>query len=209
MPARNPTVAGVILAAGSASRFGGAKLTAEVGGVPIVRRVVDAAHVAGLSPLIVVVGPPDAGEAESVLAAVADTQATVVVNQRAADGRGTSIAAGVSACAECADAVVILLADQPLVSAALVRQLVAAWRAGSGRIVRPVCGDVVGHPVLFDKSFIPALLTLDGTTGGNSVIRRHDGALHQIELADPTLLFDVDTPGDLERVREAWRRSGN
>ncbi|HEX8666483.1 MAG TPA: molybdopterin-binding/glycosyltransferase family 2 protein, partial [Beijerinckiaceae bacterium] len=133
--ARAPSVAAVVLAAGRSRRMGGPnKLLATIGGVPLVRRAVEAAKGSRASPVIVVTGH----QAEAVGAALAGLDATVVHNPDYAEGLSTSLTVGIAALPPAAEAAVVCLADMPGVTAAVIDRLIAAYRPEEGtRIVVP------------------------------------------------------------------------
>ncbi len=113
-----------MLAAGSSSRLGGNKLLIELDGEPIVRRAARRALEAGLSPVVVVLG----FEAERVGAAVVGLPVETVMNRRHAEGMHASVQAGIDHLAEVCDAAIVILADMPLVSAAMLHDLVTRFR---------------------------------------------------------------------------------
>ena len=186
-------VAALVLAAGSASRFGDTKQLARLEGRPLVAHVVARARAAGLAPVVVVVGH----EADAVAAAVEDG-AEVVVNPDHEQGQSTSLRAGVEALESGdADAMVVLLADEPRVSPAAVRAVVAALASGA-EVARAVYEDRPGHPVGFARSVWPDLLAAKGDRGARRVLGGLDVVPVRVAGAAPT---DVDTPRDLEELR--------
>jgi molybdenum cofactor cytidylyltransferase len=183
------SVAVVVLAAGRATRFGATKQLVEVDGRPLVRHAVDTARAAGLDPVLVVVGH----DADAVRRAL-PAGVTVVDNPAHADGQATSLRAGVAAAtATRAGALVVLLADQPGISTAAVRTVVAA-HAGGALVARARYDDRPGHPVLFDRSVWPALAEVSGDVGARDLLRRL--SVTDVPVAGPCPA-DVDRPEDL------------
>lgn len=188
---REPQVAAVVLAAGRASRYGATKQLAELDGRPLVLHAVDVARDAGLAPVVVVVGH-DAAAVRAVLPDGVD----VVDNPDFAHGQASSLRAGVAAVtASGADALVVLLADQPGITADAVRAVVAAHAAGAP-VARAAYDDRPGHPVLFDRSVWPALAHLTGDVGARDLLR--DLAVTDVPVAG-RCPADVDRPEDLPR----------
>lgn len=190
-------VAGVLLAAGTSSRFGEAnKLLAALDGEPVVRHaartLLDPA--AGLDRVVAVVGH----EADRVRAALPDGLA-VVENPNYERGQATSVQAGVEAVRE-ADAAVFALGDLPRVRPETVGLLVRAFRAGLGDPLAAACEGRRGNPVLFGARHFDALADVAGDTGGRRILLESDDAA-LVETGDPGVLRDVDTPEDLERLR--------
>ena len=189
------TVAGVLLAAGESTRFGASnKLLEPVDGIPIVRRAAETLVAADVSPVVVVLG----ADARDVRAAIAALPVHVVENPDYDHGQATSVATGVTAVADRADAFVIALGDMPWVSPQSVNALVAAYRAGEGEALAASYQGTRGNPVLFDRQYTDALLAIDGDVGGRDIIRE-EGRL--IETGDPGVRQDVDTPEDLDTTQ--------
>ena len=189
MSASPASVAAVVLAAGRATRFGATKQLVEVDGRPLVRHAVDTARAAGLDPVLVVVGH-DADAVRRVLPG----RVTVVDNPAHADGQATSLRTGVAAAtATRAGALVVLLADQPGISTAAVRSVVAAHASGA-LVARARYDDRPGHPVLFDRTVWPALAEVSGDVGARDLLRRL--SVTDVPVPGPCPA-DVDRPEDL------------
>lgn len=90
-----------------------------------------------------------------------------------------------------ARAAAVLLGDMPAIAPTTLRRLRDA--AGRGRIVRPCQGGRPGHPVLFGRDLWPALETLEGDSGGRTVVHRYSGCLSTLAVADPGIHLDIDT----------------
>jgi molybdenum cofactor cytidylyltransferase len=191
-------IAGVVLAAGSSTRMGENKLLLALDGETLVRRAVRAAAAAGLRPLIVVVGH----EAERVRGEIADLPCRALLNPDHARGKGTSLQAGVSevASATAAGGAVIMLADMPFVTAAMLAEVADAWRAGDAPMVISRYGDVNAPPILYDRSLFAELLALPGEACGKEMMRRHRAAARVLARPEEALA-DVDVPADYARAR--------
>ena len=189
-------VAGVVLAAGGSTRFGQPKQLLEWEGRPFVVRVVDAALAAGLEPVVVVLG----NAAERVRAALADRPVLLAMNWRWEEGLSTSVQTGLMALPPDVEGAVFLQADQPLVSPGLLRRLVERFEEGEARIVHPVAEGRRATPVLFHRALFPELAGVRGDKGGRELIARHAAMVATVEVEDPALLMDVDTPEDYRRL---------
>ncbi|MDO8606610.1 MAG: nucleotidyltransferase family protein [Phaeospirillum sp.] len=183
-------IAGIVLAAGRASRMGRDKRLAEIGGVPMVVLAVRAAVEAGLDPVVVVTGP----EPLSVL----PPGLIVVSNPAPERGMASSLALGIAALPSQAAAAVVLLGDMPRVTALHVAALAAAYAPESGHeIAVPVSGGRRGNPVLLGRRFFAEMRGLTGDKGARGLLIQHGGSVVEVEM-DQGVLIDVDTPEDLK-----------
>jgi molybdenum cofactor cytidylyltransferase len=180
--------------------MGADKLVADLAGRPVLAHVLDAFAMAGIPTLCVV------GEEEGKAANVAKTSSIpLVVAGNHALGMAHSLRAGLSACPIGWDAVIVALADMPLVSPALLFEIAAA--ADHDHIVVPVCGEERGNPVAWGRDFIPALSKLSGDRGGRSLMPRFAGAIREVPWHDLSeIRLDVDDPAALETAREIVQR---
>ena len=193
-------IGGLVLAAGAGTRFGGAKQLAEIDGRPMLEHVLAAMAGAPLDRVVVVVG----AEAEAVLGGVDLHGAAPVVCDGWEEGMAASLRTGVDALGDC-DAVVIVLGDQPLLSAASVERVVAA-RGGDAVAVRATYGGEPGHPVLLERPLLARVAELRGDTGARALV---EGA-RVAEVACDGLgrPDDVDTPAALAGVRSSREGAG-
>jgi molybdenum cofactor cytidylyltransferase len=189
-------VAGIVLAAGQATRFGQPKQLLDWKGEPFVRAVAKTAIQAGLSPVVVVTG----AYAKPVETAVNDLGVLVIKNEDWANGQASSIKAGVSALAPYPQTggAIFLLADQPQLTTSILHALVHRHAEGLYPIVAPMVMDQRANPVLFDRVTFPDLLTLEGDVGGRAVFHKH--RVEYLPWHDDRLLLDVDTPEMYQRL---------
>jgi molybdenum cofactor cytidylyltransferase len=191
-----PTVAAVLLAAGTSRRMGGPnKLLARIGsGAPMVRVTAETLVEAGVRPIIVVTGR-DAGAVEQALAGL---DVNFVHNGDYESGLAASLRTGVAAVPDDAEGLLVALADMPLIGAKLVRRLVAGFNPAEGRnICVPVHQGRRGNPVLFARRFVPQLMALSGDEGARSLLARHPEDVAEIEAGSTTIFADFDTPESL------------
>lgn len=193
-------IAGVLLAAGRSTRFGGDKLLAPLHGRPVLFWSA-AALAAEVDTLYVVVPSGDAAR----IAALAGTPAVLVEHAGRDAGMGSSIGAGVAALPPSAEAVVIALGDQPAVVPAVVARLCERWRAGGAAAIVPSYLDGRGPPVLFGRASFDALRSLSGDVGARSVLDALGGAVATVPVAEVAPM-DVDTPDVLRQLAAVWRR---
>jgi 4-nitrophenyl phosphatase len=189
-------IAGVILAAGASARFGKPKQLLHWDGTTLVARAADTALAAGLDPVLVVLG----SHAEMVRSALEDRAVQPVMNWRWSQGMSTSVQTGLAMLPPAVDAVVFLQCDQPLISAGLLLELVSRFEKEGAPIVRPSYRGQQGTPVLIGRRLFGELAAVRGDQGARPVIARHHEDVATVEVADPEVLADIDTPEDYERL---------
>jgi CTP:molybdopterin cytidylyltransferase MocA len=190
-------VAGILLAAGDGTRLGQPKATVELGGLTLAERGVRLLRDGGTDPVLVVTG-----------AAPVEIAGTfTVLNPDWQSGLGSSLAAGLRALADGeptgagVTAVVVALADQPLIGAEAVRRLLAA-RAGGAAVAVAAYSGKPRNPVLIAREHWAEVLGLaSGDTGARPFLRAHPELVTLVECGDVGRPDDIDTPQDLARVR--------
>ncbi len=194
VPAGAPNVAALVLAAGQSSRMGGAnKLLAEVDGVPMLLRAVNAALASQAASVTVVLGH----EAERAEALLAGRRMTLVRNPDYAQGMSTSLRAGIAALPAEAEAAVVLLADMPRISAAHVDRLIDAFDAKQPSIVVPQRDGRRGNPILWPREFFARMQTVSGDRGARGLLDEHPQRIRSVGMDDDAIHADVDTPENL------------
>jgi molybdenum cofactor cytidylyltransferase len=201
---RDPKVAALVLAAGRGTRMGGPnKLSAELGGKPLVRHAVEAALRSRARPVIAVTGH----EPERVAAALAGLDVVCVHNPSYAEGLSTSLKAGLAALPDDVDGAVVLLGDMPRVTAALIDDLIAAFAPAEGALaVVPVRDGHRGNPVLFSRVFFPELQAVTGDVGARGLLGAHGEGVVEMVVSDDAAFLDVDTPEALDAARASAER---
>jgi molybdenum cofactor cytidylyltransferase len=191
---RSGPVAGIVLAAGASTRLGRNKLLVQVEGESLLRRTVRRA-LAVLHPVVVVLGH----DAARVREELAGLSCDAVVNEGFARGLGTSVRIGVAALPDAAPAAMVLLADMPFVTTAMIGALAARYRSSDAPLVVSDYQGVTAPPLLYDRSLFPELLELEGDGSGSQVARRH--RRQAAVLSWPaSALTDLDLPADLDRL---------
>jgi len=191
-------ITGIVLAAGTSSRFGRTKQLIELEGKPLVQHAVDAATAAGLDEVVVVLGH-DAERVGGSLLLPANGR--TVLNPTYEAGQSTSLIAGLNAAGPESDAAVVLLADQPGITPQHLRALVDTFEAGRPSIVRLRFRDGPG-PALLSREVWGEARRLAGDTGAREIIAAHPGWVKEI-VVESDAPVDVDRPPDLDRLR--WK----
>lgn len=184
----------IVLAAGEAKRFGSPKQLIRIDGRPLLHAVIGRGVAVGGHSVIVVLG----AYAAELAPLLRHTPATVVVNRQWSEGIGSSIRAGVATLPGTAEAVLILLADQPSVSVEDLRRLVGAWRRQPAQIAAAQYGTTTGAPAIFPRWSFAELGALRGDQGARVLLRRHADRIIRVPMASAAI--DVDTPEDLLRL---------
>jgi len=197
MPERTGSIAGVVLAAGMSTRMGQNKLFMQLDGETLIRRVVGHVSKAGVNPLVVVLGH----EAERVQGALDGIPYMPIFNRDYERGVSSSLRAGIRAVSDSsAHAAVVLLADMPFVTTAMIMTLIAKYRQSAAPLVISDYDGVNAPPMLYDRSLFPELAAYEGEGCGKQVVKRHR---HEAESASwpQEALTDLDAPEDYERVK--------
>jgi CTP:molybdopterin cytidylyltransferase MocA len=200
-------VAGVLLAAGEGSRFGQPKALVELNGQTLAERGVGLLRAGGADPILVVTG-----------AVPLELDRTLTVdNPQWRTGMGSSLRAALQALSE-ADigpdigpdigAVVVALADQPLVGAEAVARLIAAYRGGASVAVAAYDGQP-RNPVLLAREHWPEVIaTATGDQGARTFLRTRPELVTLVECGDTGRPDDIDTPADLARITAEGTEDG-
>lgn len=194
---RTASVAGVVLAAGASTRMGVPKPLVDAGGMTFAARLVDTLARGGCNP-VVVVGASGAG---AVADEVMRGPGVLVVNPGGRGGQIGSLRAALEHLEGQTDppaAFAFTPVDNPSVAPATVRALLEAWRGSGASIVLPRYGDVRGHPVVADMRLAGEFRAGGLPEGARTVVRRDPGRVLEVEVGDPGVADDLDTP---ERYR--------
>jgi molybdenum cofactor cytidylyltransferase len=192
-----PGVGAVVLAAGASSRMGRPKQTLQYRGESLLRRAALAALDSGCRPVVVVTG----AHADLSRRELGGLDVLEVLNPLWETGMASSIRAGLEGllgAAPAAAAAVLMLCDQPHVTADLISRLVAAHRATQRPVVASAYGGTYGVPALFASALFTELALLEGTAGAKQVIKSHASQAHFLPF--PSGDVDVDTPADFSRL---------
>lgn len=188
----NPAVRGILLAAGSSTRFGGFKLMHPIDGVPMVLKSALAMK-AALGAVLVAV------RTGSPCLPTLSGQAGIEILEcsRAAEGMGGTLAQAVAALPAEAGGYIVALADMPFIEPQSICAVAKAIARGAP-LAAPAYRGERGHPAGIAASYRAELLALQGDAGARNIIKRDAALLQQIEVDDPGVLHDVDTPADLK-----------
>lgn len=199
----------LILAAGDSSRMGIPKaLLADGEGGTFVARIARAMFDAGLQEVAVVTGRHHDAIVSALDATPRAVRPLVIRNPDPARGQLSSLLVGMAElCRKETEAIVVTLVDVPMVRAATIRGVIAAWRRTRAPIVRPAFGGRRGHPVLFDRAVFDQLRAAPLEQGARTVVRAHYHESVDVPVDDPGCIVDVDTPDDYRTLLRGDPRS--
>jgi molybdenum cofactor cytidylyltransferase len=189
----------IILAAGGSTRMGSPKQLLPFRERSLLRHAALTAIESGCRPVVVVLG----AESARMEAEVADLPLVIAHNARWAEGMSTSIRAGVeklTGANEKLEALILMLCDQPLVSAAFIKRLVSAYSETAKALIVSEYGGTLGVPALFDQTYFGRLCGLVGPWGAKQLLMEH--AHEALRLASPDALLDIDTREDYRYLQE-------
>jgi molybdenum cofactor cytidylyltransferase len=186
----------IVTAAGSAERFGGRKLLADVGGEPLLDRTIRSLLDGGVSEVIVVVGMDSRAELERDVNAMNDARVRPVENRDPSRGMFSSIQEGVQTAN--GDVLLVLPGDMPFVQPATIKRVIEQWTRTRG-IVSPRHNGKRGHPVALPQKLRDEILATSATSNLHEVIKKHLDERSDLEVDDPGINRDVDRPEDLDR----------
>lgn len=182
---------GILLAAGASTRFGADKLLHPLAGGTTVAAAA-LANLRSALPHVIAVVRPGATALENLLSTAG---ATVILCADADEGMGASLASAVRATTY-VDGWVIALADMPFIRPPTIAKIVASLAAGAP-IVAPAYRGERGHPVGLSARFRPQLEALRGDEGARGLLEKNADLIKLIEVDDPGVRHDIDTPADL------------
>jgi molybdenum cofactor cytidylyltransferase len=207
MESRVQSVAAIVLAAGRSSRMESEthKLLLPLGGRPLVSYAVAAACASSADPVVVVLGY----RAAEIQAALPAGRYEVCFNPEFASGMASSLRAGISIVSRHTPPVIgalIMLADQPLVSADLINHLLQSARSTPGSIIASVYAGTRSTPVYFPAHLFDEVLHISGDEGARSVIANHPELLRLAQAEDAMLGLDVDQSSEYKQLLAIWDR---
>ncbi len=196
MRVKHPT-AGILLAAGMSRRFGKPKQLLPFQGNCMLAHVLETALASRLDTVVLVLGH----EASEISGALGPTlkhpRVKVVVNPRYRKGLSTSLHTGLQEVRHF-PSVMFLLGDQPWMNTRVINMLLDRFQASEKPICVPVHAGKRGTPVLFTRTFYDRLMKIKGDMGAREIIASHREGVLQVEVPDPGVFADVDTPADLD-----------
>jgi len=188
-------ITGIILASGFSRRMGEEKLLLAIKGVPMVERVIKAAHASQLDELILVYQRYEIKE-------IAEKYGIKTVFNRHADrGQSSAVKLGVRSSLPDTDGFMFLVGDQPYLNASTINKLIAVFKQDYPFIVVPVYNGTRGNPVIFPLTAKKELRALKGDCGGRIIIDRMKDRVKLVSIAKTLVGIDIDTSEAYEKIK--------
>ena len=205
MKGRVMITAAVVLAAGRSERMRKNKLLLRLGGKRLIDHNLDALEESNIDEIVVVLGH----EPEEVVAVLKSrlNHIQIVINKEYEVGMASSFKTGLNQTKN-ADAVLLVLGDQPILDHQLINEMIKLMENKIGRalVVSPVHEGKKGHPLLFSKELFKEIMDLKRSETIRDIVHRHNDALLTIE-SDEWTLVDIDTPTDFEKAERLLKKA--
>jgi len=197
----------IVLAAGKSTRMRGKnKLLTEIGGKTMIRKVVEAALKSKVDEVVVVLG----WEAGLIRQVLSDLPCRFVLNKEYEKGQSSSVKAGLGETGNTTEAILVLPGDVALIDQRLINSVVEAYENRKSPIVVASHKGRHGHPILLARETFGDIEKIDEATFGlKSVVQKHEKEIQLVEVGSESTLLDIDTPEDLERIRETGTKLGS
>jgi CTP:molybdopterin cytidylyltransferase MocA len=181
---------GVVPCAGASRRMGATKALLELEGRTFLERVVGALAAGGCASVLVVIPEGD----DALAAAARAAGGEVLLNPDPGEGPITSLRLAIARVSGAAAGLAYLPVDHPIVRPATVARLLEAARESGAPLTVPALGGRRGHPAVFAASLFAELVDPELEGGARTVVHRRLGEARLVEVDDPGVLADVDTP---------------
>ncbi len=182
----------ILLAAGESTRMKTNKLLLPYKGKLVITTVIDIVMQSEADQLLLVLG----AFREEILAVVDGRPVKHCYNHDYKKGMLTSVQCGFRNLPDYAEAAIIFLGDQPMISAGVINRIISGYRSSKKGIIVPVYNGRRGHPVLISTKYKEAVQGLDPEEGLRSLLSQHAKDVQEVEVALPGILKDIDTMED-------------
>lgn len=189
-------LAAVILSGGASRRMGSPKALLSYQGRPFLEHLLDVSRHAKIGVRRVVLG----ADADPISKEVQLAPEEIVINSDWEKGQLSSIHAALRSLPAQTDGIILFLIDHPLISAALVEELIASFYDSGKPIVLPVCDGRRGHPVIFSSALYEELLNASAETGARSVVWAHAGEIQAVRTNEEGCILNLNDPDTLQRT---------
>ena len=189
-----PRVTAIILGAGESSRMGRPKLLLPFGDSTMVGTVISQVLASSVEKTIVVLG----SNIESHREVIKNYPVEIVNNEQYREGMFSSVKCGLEAVPDGADAVMVLLGDQPMIQTEEMDQLIESYRDTEKEIAIATHGNKRGHPILFGRKFISEITGYPVEASLRDLLQKHPSEILEIKTGSDRILRDIDTENDYQ-----------
>ena len=195
-------VSAIVLAASESKRMGKPKLLMPLGNSTVLEQTIDNLLSSKVSEIVVVVGY----RSQEMTRIIADRPVKIALNPIYKRGMSTSIITGLNLVNNKADAIMLMLADQPFIGSRIVNKLIGEFIDNNKGIVFPAYQSNQGHPVIFATKYKAELLKLEGDVGAREIIKKHANDILEIAVNSESIYVDTDTVSDYYRALNSLRK---
>jgi molybdenum cofactor cytidylyltransferase len=185
----------ILLAAGGSARLGHPKQLLKFGDRTLLQYSIEAALASRAQTVVVVLG----ANADQLQREINNEKVQVVVNKKWEEGMASSISCGVSAFDDLVEGIILMVCDQPYVTADLLNELIDTHQKSGKQIVACSYGNTFGPPVFFHRSLFGELLQLKGDVGARNIVKQHSDLVETIPFPKGTV--DIDTEADYQELK--------
>ncbi len=189
-------LAAVILSGGASRRMGSPKALLSYQGRPFLEHLLEVAHHPKIGVRRVVLG----AHAEPIAKEVNLAHDEIVINEDWEKGQLCSIQSALRSLPPNTDGIVLFLIDHPLISSALVDDLIATFYTSGKAIVLPVYEGRRGHPVIFSSALYQELMNAPLETGARSVVWAHAGEVQNVQTNEEGCVLNLNDPDTMQRA---------
>jgi len=189
-------LAAVILSGGASRRMGSPKALLSYQGRPFLEHLLDVAHHPKIGVRRIVLG----ADAEPIAKEVNLAPDEIVINEEWENGQLSSIQAALRSLPAQTDGIILLLIDHPLISSALVGELVESFYSSRKAIVLPVYEGRRGHPVIFSSALYQELMDAPLETGARSVVWAHSSEVQVVQTSEEGCVLNLNDPGTMQNA---------
>ena len=194
-------ISGIILAAGSSQRMGTPKALLKIGEKTFLQHIVEVLRSARITDIVIVLG----AEAEEIQKSLAWFDGKIVVNEEWQKGQLTSIITGLNNLdmamtdPEEINGAMICPIDHPLLSQALIVNLLYGYWTSKKKIIIPTFNGQRGHPVVFDKELFDELRSAPPDVGARAVVYKNTDDVYEVPVKEEGVLINIDTHEDYQK----------
>lgn len=198
---RKKSTAGVVLAAGTSSRFGEPKQLLKLGGKSVLEWTLNACTGSKLERIYLILGYQHQQMLKALSEKIQHPRLNVIVNRKYFKGQSTSLRAGIIEIRDSFPSVMFILGDQPFVDSLTLNHLLDCFWASEKNICVPFLKKQRGNPVIFSAIYYNKICRIRGDVGARSIIENHPDQVLRVPVKRSSFFHDIDTMNDFERAQ--------